>query len=395
MNAESSANWCPFRPGVQELEKIRGEVAEVRSIQQRILAKSEQIRSPDRVAHQYQIAGSKVLLRIAETVPVPLQNVGLFHPGAEHIGIGRMSTGLGTPHIETNPDFLGIMVAFQTREGRRVDFLGINDPASPTDNHNDFIGVLHATAESAGAEVPFVGDWGSYDVPNLIAEQTVFGLALKHRMGWIKAATTLSHLAKQTLRTFYSSTAYQGYWTGIEEIGGTAGKFTFVPVRDENRRPEFRPGERHLSEEWKMRQRSGDVEFSLYWIPYVNEEKTPTKALTDRWEEDHKQLAGTVIFPQLDPESEEAVLFGILATEMGANPGNWIHDKQDTIREPATEFGAARKLAYEISQTGRGALQPKDYETVFQTGRIGPELARDLKRRRDSKVRSGHVSCAP
>lgn len=144
-----------------------------------------------------------------------------------------------------------------------------------------------------------------------------------------------------------------------------------------------------------MRQRSGDVEFSLYWIPYVNEEKTPTKALTDRWEEDHKQLAGTVIFPQLDPESEEAVLFGILATEMGANPGNWIHDKQDTIREPATEFGAARKLAYEISQTGRGALQPKDYETVFQTGRIGPELARDLQRRRDSKVRSGHVSCAP
>ena len=68
MNAESSANWYPFRPGVKELEKIRGEVAEVRSIQQRILAKSEQIRSPDRVAHQYQIAGSKVLLRIAETV---------------------------------------------------------------------------------------------------------------------------------------------------------------------------------------------------------------------------------------------------------------------------------------------------------------------------------------
>ena len=106
-----------------------------------------------------------------------------------------------------------------------------------------------------------MGIWGSYDVPNLIAEQTVFGLALKHRMGWIKAATTLSHLTKQTLRTFHSSTAYQGYWTGIEEIGGTAGKFTFVPVRDENRRPEFRPGERHLSEEWKMRQRSGDVEF--------------------------------------------------------------------------------------------------------------------------------------
>ena len=393
MNAD--AKWCPFRPGANELESIGKDVAEVKKIQQTILAKSKQVHFPDRVAHQYQIAGSKVLLRIAEALPVPLQNVGLFQPGAEYTGIGRISTGLGTPHIETNPDFLGLMAAFQSPEGRRVDFLGINDPTSPTDNHKDFINVLHATGESAGAEVPFVGDLGSYDAPNLIAEQTAFGLALKDRMGWIKAGKTLSHLTKQTLRTFHSSTAYQTYWTGIEEIGGTAGKFTFVPAQNENRRPEFRPGERHLSEEWKMRQRSGDVEFRLYWIPFLNEDKTPTKTLTDRWEEDHKQLAGTVIFPRSDPDSEEAILFGILATEMGANPGNWIHDKEDTIREPATEFGTARKLAYQISQAGRGALEPDYYQTVFETGRIGPDLAEELRRRRDSKVRIGHISCAP
>jgi hypothetical protein len=393
MNAD--AKWCPFRPGANELESIGKDVVEVKKIQQTILAKSKQVHFLDRVAHQYQIAGSKVLLKIAEALPVPLQAVGLFHPGAEHIGIGRISTGLGTPHIETNTDFLGRMAAFQSPAGRRVDFLGINDPASPTDNHNDFIGVLHATGESAGAEVPFVGDWGSYDVPNLIAEQTAFGLALKDRMGWIKAGKTLSHLTKQTLRTFHSSTAYQTYWTGIEEIGGTAGKFTFVPARNENRRPEFRPGERRLSEEWRMRQRSGDVEFRLYWIPFLNEGKTPTKTLTDRWEEDHKRLAGTVIFPQSDPGSEEAILFGILAAEMGANPGNWIHDKEDTIREPATEFGTARKLAYQMSQAGRGALEPDYYQTVFETGMIGPDLAKELRQRRDSKVRIGHVSCAP
>jgi hypothetical protein len=393
MNAD--AKWCPFRPGANELESIGKDVVEVKKIQQTILAKSKQVHFLDRVAHQYQIAGSKVLLKIAEALPVPLQAVGLFHPGAEHIGIGRISTGLGTPHIETNPDFLGLMAAFQSPEGRRVDFLGINDPTSPTDNHKDFINVLHATGESAGAEVPFVGDLGSYDAPNLIAEQTAFGLALKDRMGWIKAGKTLSHLTKQTLRTFHSSTAYQTYWTGIEEIGGTAGKFTFVPTRNENRRPEFRPGERRLSEEWRMRQRSGDVEFRLYWIPFLNEGKTPTKTLTDRWEEDHKQLAGTVIFPQSDPGSEEAILFGILATEMGANPGNWIHDKEDTIREPATEFGTARKLAYQMSQAGRGALEPDYYQTGFETGMIGPDLAKELRRRRDSKVRIGHVSCAP
>jgi hypothetical protein len=214
-------------------------------------------------------------------------------------------------------------------------------------------------------------------------------------MGWIKAAKTLAHLTKQTLRTFHSSTAYQTYWTGVEEIGGTAGKFTFVPVLNENRRPEFRPGERHLSEEWKMRQRSGDVEFRLYWICYLNEDKTPTKTLMDRWEEDHKQLAGTVIFPQSEPHSEEAMLFGILASEMGANPGNWIHDKEDTIREPATEFGTARKLAYQISQAGRGALEPDSYKSVFEMGTIGSDLAKELRRRRDSNVNIGHASFAP
>jgi hypothetical protein len=169
--------------------------------------------------------------------------------------------------------------------------------------------VLHATGEAAGAEVPFVGDWGAYNSLNLIAEQMEFGKALKERMGLIKAGRTLLHLTKQTSRTFRSSTAYQTYWTGVEEIGGTAGKFTFVPVQDENRPPQFRPGERYVSEEWKKRQQSGDVRFLLYWISYLNEEKTPTKALTAPWKEDHKQLAGTVTFTQADPESEEAQLW--------------------------------------------------------------------------------------
>jgi hypothetical protein len=80
---------------------------------------------------------------------------------------------------------------------------------------------------------------------------------------------------------------------------------------------------------------------------------------------------------------------------MGANPGNWIHDKQDTIREPATEFGTARKLAYQMSQAGRGALEPDSYRAVFATGRIGPDLANELRRRRESKANMGHVDSAP
>jgi hypothetical protein len=97
-----------------------------------------------------------VVFRVAAALPPQFQGVGLFQPRAEHIGIGRISTGLGTPHLETNPDFLGAMFAFQTRDGNRVDFLGINDPTAPTDNHRDFMSVLYATSESAGAEMPLM-----------------------------------------------------------------------------------------------------------------------------------------------------------------------------------------------------------------------------------------------
>jgi hypothetical protein len=179
------------------------------------------------------------------------------------------------------------------------------------------------------------------------------------------------------------------------ELSGTAGKFALVPARDENQLPGFRPGEHHLSAEWRQRQAKGDIEFQLYWIPFVDEDRTPAKTLTEGWEEDHKQLAGSVRFPQTDPGSAEARSWAVLASEMGANPGNWIHDRSDSIREPATEFGTARKIAYQLSQAGRGVLEPDWYRSVFETGAISPELAAELQRRQDEKDKAGHVSCAP
>jgi hypothetical protein len=393
--SQNDQPWCPFRPTSDNLKEIAGDVSEIGAIQQKALETNKGLTLPDRVAHQYQIAGGKVVFRAAAEPPEPLREVGIFQPGGESIGIGRISTGLGTPHIETNPDFLGLMMAFQTKNGKRVDFLAINDPTAPADSHKDFMSILHATGEAAGAEVPFVGDWGAYNSLNLAAEQLEFGKALKDRMGFIKAGHTLLHLTRQTTRTFRSSTAYQTYWTGVEEIGGTAGKFTFVPVQDENTPPNFRPGERHLSEEWRKRQQEGEVEFRLYWIAYLNEEKTPTRALTAPWEEDHKQLVGTAAFAGTDPASEEAQLWAILASEMGANPGNWVHDQGDTIREAATEFGSARKIAYRLSQEGRGALEPQWYRAIFETGQIASDLAEELKRRRGVKLEANHINQAP
>jgi hypothetical protein len=364
-------------------------------MQRQIMKNHKHLQLPDRVAHQYQIGGGKVRLALDATLPAEFAGVGLFVPGSLHLGIGRVSTGLGTPHLETNPDFLGLRLSFRTAAGRRVDFLAINDPAAPTDTHKEFMDLLHATAEAAGAEMPLGGDWGAYDVLNLIAEQTELILALKRRMGWKQAGKTAFHITQQTLRTFHSSTAWQTYWTGVYEVGGTVGKFTLVPFKDENHRPGLRPGERHLSEDWKRRQRAGDIGFALYWIPWLDEARTSTTEMTEPWAEDHKRRIGEVVFPAADPDSDEATLWAALASEMGAHPGNWVRDAGDSAGEPATAFETARRIAYQASQKGRGVLDDALYADVFATGEISAALAAELKRRIATKLEAGHMDKAP
>src|SRR5262245_18266686 len=112
--ATHSQPWHPFRPTPTDLARISDDVAEIPVIQQKTCDTISDLRFPDRVARRYQIAGSKVIFRVAESLPAPLQGVGLYRPGSEHIGIGRISTCLGIPHSESLPDFLGIMAAFQS-----------------------------------------------------------------------------------------------------------------------------------------------------------------------------------------------------------------------------------------------------------------------------------------
>ena len=135
---------APFRPTPADLDRIGRDVAAISAIQDKLTANHPDLAVRDRVAHQYQVAGGKVLLRIEPKLPANFAGVGLFQPGAQYTGIGRISTGLGCPHLETDPDFLGLMAAFHTARGERVDFLTINDPTSPTDTHPDFVTLLDA-----------------------------------------------------------------------------------------------------------------------------------------------------------------------------------------------------------------------------------------------------------
>ncbi len=393
MSERAPGPWKPFRPTAEDLKTIAEDVSEIREIQRRLLEGHEDLHVRDRVAHEYQIAGGKVRLRVDDELPGELKGVGLFDPGAEHVGVGRVSTGLGTPHVEPGLDFLGLMLAFQTRGGHRVDFLAINDPSAPTRDHREFVDVLHATGDAADAGIPLIGALGERDLIDTAAEQTEFFLTLRKRMGLKRALETVGHLLGQAQRTFHSDTAVQAYWTGILEASGTAGKFTLVPIRDAPT-PEA-GGERRLTGDWRRRQAEADVEFLLYWIPYLDEERTPTGDQTEPWEEGHRRRVGTVRFPRTDPDTEGARLWATLASEIGANPGHWVHDRENSIAEPATAFTAARKIAYGLSQEGRDALPPEECREVFETGEIGPELARELERRRAEKEEAGHVSRAP
>lgn len=386
---------APFRPTPADLDRIGRDVAAISAIQDKLVANHPNLAVRDRVAHQYQVAGGKVLLRIAERLPANFAGIGLFEPGAQYTGIGRVSTGLGCPHLETDPDFLGLMVAFHTRGGQRVDFLTINDPTSPTDTHPQFVKLLDATADAAGAEPPFGSGAGQLDLANLAASNLRLIASLTASLGPIQGIKTATHVAKQTSRTALSSTAYQTYWTGIVEAGGVLGRFMFVPASDENSHRALTPGEWHLSNEWRERQARGDIVFTLHWLPFIDENATSTTELTKPWVQ-RPVAVGQLTFPKIGAaDAAEAPLWAALAAEQGANAGNWVADAGNTIAEPGTEFTCARKLAYRRSQQGRGALPEADYAHVFGGQPIGAALAAELRRRRSAKTAAGHVDMAP
>jgi hypothetical protein len=384
----------PFRPSATDLARIGADVAPISGIQKKLVTNAPPLKVPDRVAHQYQVAGGKVLLRIEQTLPANFVGVGLFEPGAQYTGIGRMSTGLGCPHLETDPDFLGLMVAFHTRGGARVDFITINDPTSPTDIHPQFIKLLDATADAAGAKPVFGRGLGRLKLFDLAATSTRLVLSLVRSLGPLTGTRVALHVTRQTARTAMSSTAYQTYWTGIVEVGGCLGKFMFAPLSDENRHRALTPGERYLSEEWRQRQARANIEFTLHWLPFIDEQATSTTRLTRRWLQ-QPVLVGQVTFPKIEAEDTEAPLWAALSAELGANPGNWVADTGNTIAEPGTEFTCARKRAYRNSQAGRGALPEADYAHVFGGQPIGPTLTAELQRRRAAKDAKGHMDMAP
>jgi hypothetical protein len=205
----------------------------------------------------------------------------------------------------------------------------------------------------------------------------------------------LALIAQKGEHTASAGTAYQSYWTGVVEISRTLGKFTLVPVTSANCLHAMHPGERYLTRDWARRQSSGDIAFGLYWIGYLDERRTSLEDNSQSWSETHKRPVGHLIFPRTDTTTNDARLWAALAAEMGADPGNWVCDLRDSVREPSTEVGLLRTLAYERSNRTRDALPLEAYRTALHTGRIGEELASELTSRVERKRQLRHVDQAP
>jgi hypothetical protein len=368
-----------FNPTPEERKALEDIAHGIPGVQHTLVANHAQLTRPDRGAHQQQLAASIVHFEAAEPLPNELDGLGIFQHGAagHHLGIGRISTGLGCPHAETDPDFLGLMVAFTTAAGRRIDFITINDPTSPTDTPEEFLALLRATADAAGTA-------------NMFAQQTKLLVSLAKHAG-LKAPAIGIHVTGQTARTVRSSSAYQQYWTGIVRAREVLGKFTFVPIAETATAHDPARGPRYLSEDWRARQSAGPLGFRLEWIPFLSERKTPLVDLTTPWQDGHRVVVGTVTFPKSDPTTRRARLTALLASELGANADNW-DEAPDGPRAvlPATRFTAARSLAYRESQKNRDALPEDAYAAFFADGAISDALSHELIRRYQNKRAAGH-----
>ena len=375
-----------YAPSPEQRRALEQLAEEVAGVQQTLVANHPQLAQPDRGAHQPQLGAGKVLLKVSDALPPELAGLGIFTPtgSTPRIGIGRISNGLGCPHAETEADFLGLMVAFRAPDGRRVDFITINDPGAPTDTPQEFVALLKATADAA------VGNQGA-GLVNMLASQARLLTGLLRHAGH-RAPAIATQVIRQTARTTRSSTAYQQYWTGVVRARDVLGKFTFVPQAAVNEPRPPSAGPHYLTEDWTRRQQHGPIEFRLYWIPFISEARTPLVDLTRGWDESHHVLVGTVTFPTNDPSAMDAKLIALLATEMGANQGNWIEDDRGGPASdlPATEYTAARFLAYRVSQRQRNALPEAQYASFFEHGTIEPALASELLRRYQIKRAAGH-----
>ncbi len=103
-----------FDPTPEQRGELEAIAAAIPGVQKTFVLNHPHVKTPDRGAHQQQIAASKVLLTVADRLPPELDGLGVFqHTGYDEplVGIGRISTGLGCPHAERHAGLGAVRIA--------------------------------------------------------------------------------------------------------------------------------------------------------------------------------------------------------------------------------------------------------------------------------------------
>ena len=348
-----------FEPKREEIEALDRLTDDIPEIHQVLVRNHDQLKIPDRAAHQQQILGGRVALSVEKDLPPELRDLGLFQSSGAapriYMGIGRVSTGMGCPHLEIDLDFLEIMLAFRTG-GRRIDFIGLNDPAAPTNNARDFLALLRATADSAGTEVPF-GSVGELHLGNLAFAQIALAKTLVERAGVGHGLGIFDHVANQTKRTVLSSSAVQQYWTGVIRANDTLGKFTLGPEKDVNELRSLSPGASYLSEDCEKRQSASDLEFRLYWIAFRDPKETPLDELAKAWREEHRSRLGRWSFPKSIPRRKRRGCSRCSQRKWAPLPAIGWRKEQNPSHPSSRQPSSPREDFWPISRVRRGATR--------------------------------------
>jgi hypothetical protein len=273
-------------------------------------------------------------LEIRSDLPQTLQ-VGYFVPGKVYESVTvRLSNASGSIQPDADKDMRGIAVRVTVTQTECHDFLLTNGPVPHAQNGTEFVALAEALAGSR-----FLLPW------RLLVNLGPFTS--------IRMFRNLNRYARANI----ASLAAETYWSRGAILWGphNCGRLKLVPA---NYAPLANPPSKgnadYLRTDLAQRLAAGNIEFDLFFQPFVDEAKTPVEKAAHLWPEDVSVPVpiARLVIPHQDINSIEALSAEDVVDRTAFNPWNTTADFR-----PLGHINRARKVAYGASSAQRLGLR--------------------------------------
>jgi hypothetical protein len=282
-----------------------------------------------RTLHRKPILGLSATVEVLPGLPEHAAH-GLFARPATYEALVRLSNGGFHVAPDRVPDIRGFAIKVLGVEGPGAlggtttaqDVLLINHPAFALPTSEDFVRLTEAAARGQLATVRFAFVRGG-----------LFG-----------GAAMLKRL-RGTLGRPFAGFAAETFWTAAPVANGPyAMRLRVVPLE-----PRPAPDRNHWGGDITERLAEGPLSYSLDAQFFVDEATTPIEDPTVDWPSPYLTVARITI-PQQDPGSPEGRSVADRVERTTFDPWTALAEHR-----PLGEIMRARKVAYRVSQVGRGA----------------------------------------